>query len=111
MYIHNEDASFIGEARILNFLIDSRIDYLTEGINKGLTGENNDKAILSLKQAHNHRVLAAEYITETGKISASIANNKNQDNGEPLQQMLQHLLAIVGKSFLTLFISRRPGVT
>ena len=62
-YLHPGDTTYVGEERILEFLLDARFDYLRAGIeDSGLAGEQKKVALLDIKRGQSHHVIATEFI-------------------------------------------------
>jgi hypothetical protein len=74
-YVHPGDDIYRGVERILEFLVDTRLDYLQAGIEEGgLAGTHKEVALLELKRAQSHRVIATEFVHRALEASRSIGS-------------------------------------
>ncbi len=91
-YVHPGDSTYMGAERILEFLIDTRFDYLTIGIDDGLAGAEKEAALLEIKRGQSHRVIATEFITRALEASRSIgAAATPNTKGEALDRLIREL--------------------
>jgi hypothetical protein len=91
-YAHPGDTTYVGAERILEFLIDTRFDYLRTGIEDGLAGEKKEAALLEIKRGQSHRAIATEFISRALEASRSIepATTPNS-KGEALDRLIREL--------------------
>jgi hypothetical protein len=91
-YVHPGDVTYIGAERILDFLLDTRFDYLTTGIEDGLTGEQKEAALLEIRRGQSHRVIATEFINRALEASRSVESATTPDGkGEALNRLIREL--------------------
>jgi hypothetical protein len=91
-YVHPGDSTYMGAERILEFLIDTRFDYLMIGIDDGLAGAQKEAALLEIKRGQSHRVIATEFITRALDASRSIgAAATPNTKGEALDRLIREL--------------------
>jgi hypothetical protein len=92
-YAHPGDAAYVGAERILEFLLDTRFDYLKAGIEEGgLTGEQKKAALVELERGQSHRVIATEFINRALESSRSIAAAASSEGkSEALNRLLREL--------------------
>ncbi len=91
-YVHAGDASYLGAERILEFFIDSRLDYLRTGIEGGLAGEQKEAALLEIKRGQSHRAIATEFISRALEASRAIESATTPDTkGEALDRLIREL--------------------
>jgi hypothetical protein len=92
-YVHPGDAAYAGAERILDFLLDTRFDYLTTGIEEsGLAGEQKEAALLEIKRGQSHRVIATEFIHRGLEASRSVEAGTTADaKGEALNRLIREL--------------------
>ena len=91
-YVHPGDAMYLGAERILEFLLDTRFDYLKAGIEDGLTGERKDTALLEIKRGQSHRAIATEFISRALEASHSVETATAPDaKGEALNRLNREL--------------------
>ncbi len=91
-YVHPGDTTYVGAERILEFLIDTRFDYLQTGIEDGLAGEKKEAALLEIKRGQSHRAIATEFISRALEASRSIqAANTPNSKGEALDRLIREL--------------------
>jgi hypothetical protein len=92
-YVHPGDATYAGAERTLEFLLDTRFDYLRAGIEDGgLAGEQKEVALLEIKRGQSHRVIATEFIHRALEASRYIESAASpQAKGEVLNRLLREL--------------------
>jgi hypothetical protein len=91
-YAHPGDAIYVGAERILEFLLDTRFDYLTVGIENGLPGEQKETALLEIKRGQSHRAIATEFASRALEASRSVATTATPDGkGEVLNRLIREL--------------------
>ena len=91
-YVHPGDATYLGAERILEFLLETRFDYLKAGIEDGLAGEHKEAALLEIKRGHSHRVIATEFISRALEASRSVQTATTPDaKGEALNRLIREL--------------------
>jgi hypothetical protein len=91
-YVHPGDATYLGAERILEFLLDTRFDYLKAGIDDGLAGERKEAALLEIKRGQSHRVIATEFISRALEASRSVETATTPDaKGEALNRLIREL--------------------
>jgi len=91
-YVHPGDDTYMGAERILEFLIDTRFDYLITGIEDGLAGEQKEAALLEIKRGQSHRVIATEFIHRALEASHSFESAATPDGkGEALNRLIREL--------------------
>ncbi len=101
-YAHPGDSTYAGAERILEFLLDTRFDYLTTGIEEGgLAGEHKDAALLELRRGRSHRVIATEFIQRALEASRSIESAATPDGkAEALKHLMRELKGYCREVFL-----------
>ncbi|HUW45272.1 MAG TPA: hypothetical protein VMW50_05685, partial [Dehalococcoidia bacterium] len=92
-YVHPGDITYMGAERILEFLLDTRFDYLRTGIEEGgLAGEQKEAALLEIKRGQSHRVVATEFIQRALEASRSVESAVTPDGkGETLNRLIREL--------------------
>jgi hypothetical protein len=92
-YVHPGDSTYMGAERILEFLLDTRFDYLRVGIEEGgLAGEYKEAAMLELQRGQSHRVIATEFIHRALQASRAIESAATPDGkGEALNHLIREL--------------------
>jgi hypothetical protein len=92
-YVHPGDITYVGAERILEFLLDTRFDYLRDGIEDGgLAGEQKEAASLDIKRGQSHRVIATEFINRALEASRSVESAATPDaKGEALNRLIREL--------------------
>jgi hypothetical protein len=91
-YVHPGDIPYLGAERILEFLIDTRFDYLKIGIEDGLAGEQTEAALLEIKRGESHRAIATEFINRALEASRSVeAATTPNAKGEALDRLIREL--------------------
>jgi len=91
-YAHPDDTNYEGAERILEFLLDTRFDYLRAGIEDGLAGEQKEAASLEIKRGQSHRVIATEFIYRALEASRSVGSATTPDGkGEGLNRLIREL--------------------
>jgi hypothetical protein len=91
-YVHPGDSTYTGAERILEFLIDTRFDYLRIGIEHGLAGEQEEAALLEIKRGQSHRAIATEFIGRALEASRLIgAATTPNTKGEALDRLIREL--------------------
>ena len=91
-YVHPGDAMYLGAERILEFLIDTRFDYLGTGIDNGLAGEQKEAALLEIQRGQSHRTIATEFINRALEASRSVeAATTPNAKGEALGRLIREL--------------------
>ncbi|MGQ9545678.1 MAG: glycoside hydrolase [Dehalococcoidia bacterium] len=92
-YVHPGDATYRGAERVLGFLLDTRLDYLRVGIEDGhLAGEQKEAALLEIRRAQSHRVIATEFIHRALEASRSVESAATPDGkGETLNRLNREL--------------------
>jgi hypothetical protein len=92
-YVHPGDTTYVGAERILEFLLDTRFDYLRTGIEEGgLAGEHKEAALLEIKRGQSHRVIATEFIHRALEASRSAESVATPDRkGEALNHLIREL--------------------
>ena len=92
-YVHPGDAAYAGAERILEFLLDTRFDYLRTGIEEGgLAGEHKEAALLDLERGQSHRVIATEFIHRALEASRSVESAATPEGkGEALNRLIREL--------------------
>ncbi len=102
-YVHPGDAIYMGAERILEFLLDTRFDYLRAGIEeKWLAGEQKEAALLEIKRGQSHRVIATEFINRALEASRSIEAATTPDGkGEALNRLVRELKGYCREVFVS----------
>jgi hypothetical protein len=91
-YVHPGDAMYLGAERILEFLIDTRFDYLGTGINNGLADEQKEAALLEIQRGQSHRTIATEFINRALEASRSVeAATTPNGKSEALGRLIREL--------------------
>jgi hypothetical protein len=91
-YVHPDDITYIGAEQILEFLLDTRLDYLRTGIEDGLAGEEKEAALLEIKRGQSHRTIATEFVNRALEASRSIeAATTPNGKGEALDRLIREL--------------------
>jgi hypothetical protein len=91
-YVHPGDTTYVGAERILEFLIDTRFDYLQTGIAEGLAGEQKEAALLEITRGQSHRSIATEFISRALDASRAIdAAMTPNAKGESLDRLIREL--------------------
>jgi hypothetical protein len=91
-YVHPGDAMYTGAERILEFLLDTRFNYLKTGIQNGLAGEQKKVALLEIKRGQSHRTIATEFIQRAAEASRSVQAATTPDGkGEALNRLIREL--------------------
>ena len=91
-YVHPGDAIYLGAERILEFLIDTRFDYLGTGIENGLAGEQKEAALLEIQRGQSHRTIATEFINRALEASRSVeAATTPNGKSEALGRLIREL--------------------
>ncbi len=92
-YIHPGDATYVGAERILEFLLDTRFDYLRTGIEKGgFAGDQKETALMEIKRGQGHRIIAAESIKQALEGSRSVESATTPDGrSEALNRLIREL--------------------
>jgi hypothetical protein len=92
-YVHPGDATYAGADRILEFLLDTRFDYLRAGVEEGgLAGEREEIALVELKRGQSHRVIATEFIHRALEASRSIESAMSPEGkSEALNRLIWEL--------------------
>jgi hypothetical protein len=92
-YVHPGDTTYVGAERTLEFLLDTRFDYLRAGIEDGgLAGEQKEAALLDIERGESHRVIATEFINRALEASRSIETATTPDGkGEALNRLIREL--------------------
>jgi hypothetical protein len=101
-YKHPGDEIYKGMDRIMEYLVDTRIEYLRKGIEKPpVIGEKKEPALLELDRANSHRTIAGEYIERAREVSRSIEQAMPPDSkSNALQTLLQELRLYCREVFL-----------
>jgi hypothetical protein len=101
-YVHPGDATYMGAERILEFLLDTRFDYLATGIQDGLAGGQKEAALLEIKRGQSHRAIATEFINRALEASRSIeAATTPNGKGEALNRLIRELKGYCREVFVT----------
>jgi hypothetical protein len=102
-YVHPGDATYMGAERVLEFLLNTRFDYLTTGIEKGgLAGEQKEAALLEIQRGRSHRNIASEFINRALETSRSIeAANTPDGKGEALNRLVRELKGYCREVFVS----------
>jgi hypothetical protein len=92
-YLHPGDATYVGAERILEFLLDTRLDYLRTGIEEGgLAGEQKEAALLEIERGQSHRIIATEFIKRALEASRSVESATTPDGkSEALNRLIREL--------------------
>jgi hypothetical protein len=91
-YVHPGDTTYMGAERTLDFLLDTRFDYLGAGIKKGLAAEGRKAALVEIKRGQSHRVIAKEFIDRALEASRSVESAGTPNaKGETLNRLLREL--------------------
>jgi hypothetical protein len=91
-YAHPGDTTYMGAERILEFLLDTRFDYLRAGIKNGLARERRQPALMEIKRGQSHRVIAKEFIGRALEASRSVESAGTPNGkGEALNGLLREL--------------------
>ena len=91
-YVHPGDSTYTGAERILEFLIDTRFDYLGTGIDNGLAGEQKEAALLEIQRGQSHRTIATEFINRALEASRSVeAATTPNGKSEALGRLIREL--------------------
>jgi hypothetical protein len=91
-YVHPSDAIYMGAERILEFLLDTRFDYLKTGIEDSLAGQQKEAALLEIKRGQSHRAIATEFINRALEASHSIETASTPNGkGEALDRLIREL--------------------
>ncbi|MDH4299793.1 MAG: glycoside hydrolase, partial [Dehalococcoidia bacterium] len=91
-YVHPGDTTYVGAERILEFLLDTRFDYLRTGIENGLAGQQKEAVLLDIKRGQSHRVIATEFIHRALEASRSLESAATPDTkGEALNRLIREL--------------------
>jgi hypothetical protein len=91
-YVHPGDATYVGAERILEFLLDTRFNYLKIGIRNGLAGEQRKAALLEIRRGQSHRVIATEFLQRAAEASRSVQAASTPDGkGEALNRLIREL--------------------
>jgi hypothetical protein len=92
-YVHPGDATYVGAERILEFLLDTRLDYLRTGIEEGgLAGEQKEAALLEIERGQSHRIIATEFIKRALEASRSVESATTPDGkSEALNRLIREL--------------------
>jgi hypothetical protein len=92
-YVHPGDTTYVGAERIMEFLLDTRFDYLRAGIEEGsLAGEQKEAALIEIKRGQSHRVIATEFIQRALEASHSVESATTPDGkGEALNRLIREL--------------------
>ena len=91
-YVHPGDAMYTGAERILEFLLDTRFNYLKTGIQNGLAGEQKKAALLEIERGQSHRTIATEFIQRAAEASRSVQTATTPDGkGEALNRLIREL--------------------
>ena len=92
-YAHPADTTYVAAERILEFLLDTRFDYLRAGIEDGgLAGEQKAGALLEIERGQSHRVIATEFINRALEASRSVESAATPNGkGEALNRLLREL--------------------
>jgi hypothetical protein len=91
-YVHVGDTTYLGAGRILEFLLDTRFDYLRAGIEVGLAGEHKESALLEIERGQSHRTIATKFIQRALKASHSIESAMTSDGkGEALNRLMREM--------------------
>ncbi|MEJ2740801.1 MAG: hypothetical protein P8105_13425, partial [Dehalococcoidia bacterium] len=101
-YKHPGDEIYRGAERIMEYLIDIRIEYLMKGIEKPtVIGEKKIPALLELDRAASHRIIAGEYIERACNVSRSIEQAIPADSkSNALRTLIQELHSYCREVFL-----------
>jgi len=91
--VHPGDTTYVGAERILEFLLDTRFDYLRAGIEDGsLAGEQKGAALLDIERGQSHRVIATEFIHRALEASRSVESAVTPDGkDEALNRLIREL--------------------
>jgi hypothetical protein len=91
-YVHPGDTTYRGAERILEFLLDTRFDYLKTGIKSGLARKRRTAALMEIKRGQSHRVIAREFIGRALEASRSVESAATPNaKGEALNGLLREL--------------------
>jgi len=92
-YVHPGDNVYLGAERILEFLLDTRLDYLRTGIEKGgLAGEQKEAALMEIERGQSHRIIAREFIKRALENSRSVESATTpHGKGEALNRLIREL--------------------
>jgi hypothetical protein len=91
-YVHPGDVTYMGADRILEFLLDTRFDYLRTGIENGLAGDQKEAALLEIGRGRSHRVIATEFLDRALEASRSVeAATTPTGKGEVLNRLIREL--------------------
>jgi len=89
-YVHPGDAIYGAAERILEFLLDTRFEYLTAGIEGGgLAGAQKAVALLELERGRSHRIIATEFLRRALDASRSVERASSPDGK---RDVLNHLI-------------------
>ncbi len=111
-YVHPDDTNYVGAERILEFLLDTRFDYLRIGIEDGgLAGEQKEAALLEIERGQSHHVIATEFINRALEASRSVESAATPDaKGEALNRLIRELKGYCREVFVaTDYIQRAWG--
>jgi hypothetical protein len=91
-YVHPGDTTYMGAERILDFLLDTRFDYLRAGIRNSLARERRQAALIEIKRGQSHRVIAKEFIGRALEASRSVESAGTPNGkGDALNGLLREL--------------------
>jgi hypothetical protein len=101
-YVHPGDATYMGANGILEFLLDSRFDYLRTGIEDGLAGDQKEAALLEIERGRSHRVIATEFLDRALEASRSVEAAMSADGkGEALNRLIRELKGYCREVFVS----------
>ena len=92
-YVHPGDTTYLGAERILEFLLDTRFDYLRTGIEEdGLAGEQKEAALTEIERGQGQRIVAEGYIKRAFEASHSVESAATPDGkGQALNRLIREL--------------------
>jgi hypothetical protein len=100
-YVHPGNDMYAGAERILEFLLDTRFNYLKIGVRNGLAGEQKKAASLEIKRGQSHRTIATEFIHRAAEASRSVQAATTPDGkGEALNRLIRELKGYCREVFL-----------
>jgi len=102
IYVHPGDDIYLGAERILEFLLDTRLDYLRTGIEKGgLAGDQKEAALMEIERGQSHRIIATEFIRHALEASRSVESATTPDGKhEALNRLIRELKGYCREVFI-----------
>jgi len=93
IYFHPGDDIFLGAERILEFLLDTRLNYLRTGIEKGgLAGNQKESALMEIERGQSHRIIATDFIRRALEASRSVESATTPEGrSEALNRLIREL--------------------